>query len=1075
MRFRILLLFILLMNLVHAQESVNYFSDSLKTGSNSRIFCAEMRNGFIYAGGQSFDSLGKPYTPSLIKLDTSGKTIWTYTLNKQIDTVDYDGNSFYKSGYIINLVIDSTDVYADMYTPFFGREIRKINQVTGEEIWKKRAPAYPSLLKNAGSNYIICTYNESNSVYGYVYSLIDKVTGETVMTKLLNTVTQEFTDGAITIEADGVTYISHGDSLLAYTSPMLSAVKWAVKTNAPGAIHVIEPNSDGYIYIAGSGTFPGQSFFSGRIKKLNGEADWIAGSNLVPWLLDDYVSDFKIKGNYVYTSGQQSLVGSVYTSYHICKYERNTGKLIWETNYNPFSTPPGPGDPYAGINSIVVDENDNVYANGYEYADDKKSGIWGICKFDAAGNLAYHTQLLDGFSNTEFSRGVLSFELNHRIFHLGELQKNASMPDQWYNPGYSNVFLVATDTSSSFNPYNKQRIFSTYQEFSEVRQIEPFSTSKYLVYKKTGNHAVVEMKNAKDNAVIWSRSFNKGFHSEADKICVTADNNIYISMLRYPAAEMQFDFSVYADSVYFIKLDSTGAFLKETKYSIAGQRKFKSLQLYPAKDTNTVFIFKNLGWNNQEVINFFNIEKATVPLLDGSTSFYSTHEPSITNQSFLVPLTNDTYAAVQNRFYDANSSSGPLLYEVSFKNNQGGFHSGAGYDLPKFSIIYEKVRAHYVLPHDSTSIIILGTDYLGTGEIFLYNKNLQSNVWMNTLPASNYLDMATIISDNIFATGRSGNSLLLQKLNASTGSLIWQKNIAPANNNQYYIPVEQKFNTLKNQYVISGFITDSANATFKQSAFYIITDSSGTIISKWVQPGDYRQQNTLKAIGITPHGQTIIGGALYKYPYGRSGVLIEADSAIVPIDSTTNPVDSTIVPADNIITINAEVVAKNKAEINWEVTPENNVDYYEVQHSVDGSNFETLGTQQAVPGSSGNNTYIYTTGTLGDGTHYFRIRLVDSSGNTQYSDTINLQLVKRISTMHIAPNPAQSQILIQLPEAVQNITFLIYNAASGKVVKKMTNMSGSNITCDISNLPPGIYIIKTAGSETVYVGKFMKL
>jgi len=533
-------------------------------------------------------------------------------------------------------------------------------------------------------------------------------------------------------------------------------------------------------------------------------------------------------------------------------------------------------------------------------------------------------------------------------------------------------------------------------------------------------------------------------------MCITADNNICISILGFPAGSgLQFDYSAYADSVYFIKLDSTDKLLKEYKYSIADQHKFKSLQLYATKDTNIVYVYKN-----PDYINFFNLEKYNGTLTDGNASFYSTYQPSFANQSFLAPLTKSTYAAIQNRFYSGYPPGQPVMYQL--------FFNAAGYSTQLIGILNEKFQAHYILPYDSASVVVLGTTSSNTDEIFLFNTNTKNYTWQNTEPTSNHLDMATLASNNIYAAGRNENNLLVQKLNASTGTLVWQKTIAPANASQNFIPVEQKFNALKNQYVISGYVNDTANtvnAGNSQLAFYITADANGNVISKWIQPGDYALQNNLKAICVTAYGQTIIGGALYKYPYGRSGVLIE---------------DSAGVLAVNLFDLSASIIENNKAKVNWSISLENNISRYEIEHSTNGIYFETLGTQQPVPHQTAIYTYTYITNMLGAGTHYFRIRAVDNEGKIQYSNIAKLYITKDMLNMVIAPNPSHNQITIQLPSRVQNANLLIFSESSGKLVKKITGISGQNVICNISSLAAGAYIIKTENSDVVYIGKFIR-
>jgi hypothetical protein len=77
-----------------------------------------------------------------------------------------------------------------------------------------------------------------------------------------------------------------------------------------------------------------------------------------------------------------------------------------------------------------------------------------------------------------------------------------------------------------------------------------------------------------------------------------------------------------------------------------------------------------------------------------------------------------------------------------------------------------------------------------------------------------------------------------------------------------------------------------------QKAFYIRLDSSGNTITRWVKEGDFTQKNQLNSISVTEYGQTLIGGALYTYPYGRSGVLILADNAVIQVLPPAKPLIS---------------------------------------------------------------------------------------------------------------------------------------------------------------------------------------
>ncbi len=869
----VILLGLLLPLMTKAQKSVTYFSDDLQKTSHSEVLCVQRQGQFTYVASRSQDSGNFASCPTIVKLDTAGNSLWTCSLNKQIDTADNRQSSFYAYGYIQTLAIDDTSLYAG-YTGGNGiNQIWKVNQLTGDAVWKKTSGGGPLTLKVADSKRIAYTYN---AVEGYVYELVDKFTGKSLFSKVISSSVRNKSECFFNVDNDGSTYIIKGDSIFKYTTPELTILSWAKQVSTLGAITEVKIENDG-IYFFGAG----RNLFAGAVSNTDGTVKWQTSALYNPNVLEDYVSDYKVVNGYVYMSGLHMYYGGTTTAYRICKIDRNTGALVWETVYIPSELTYPKGYPnYFGVTTFDVDQIGNVYTSGYENGNDMRAGVWGICKFDSAGKLVYHKTVPDTMSYVAYnSKGVSTFVYNNRVFHIGQLQRSQSItrPD---------VTCIATDTSSVFAPSRVTGTYSAYQEFSNVAGIHNFSVNKYAVLKQMGPACVVELRSSEDGKILWSKKIMHQQQLTADKLNVTADNQIIFSALSHgPGNSMQFDYQGVPDSIYFIKLDSTGIVTEEKPFSLIGKRGFKSIQLYTSSDNNTAFYYTQIDrYNNPFSLSASNISNATKL---GEDYMASNYLPLEAKQNIAVAPAGDS--AVYFRTSPPISAGNTALLEILTN----------GLTTSAFKITDLQFSTYNLAVCDSNSVIVLGRDTSMKSNIVRFSVKSRSRMWTSIADPAHIIDMADCSGQHVYLSGRKGAGLLIRQLDKNTGSTKWEKIIAPAGANQYYVPLNQKFNTQRSQYTIVGYIADSSAIQTTQSAFYVTVDVNGSIVNQWTEKSDFNRNNALSQIEVSQLGQTLIGGAQYKMPYGRSGIFIEADSAFkVPHLPLT--VNISIVPKDTV-------------------------------------------------------------------------------------------------------------------------------------------------------------------------------
>ncbi|UII24947.1 T9SS type A sorting domain-containing protein [Fulvivirga maritima] len=98
----------------------------------------------------------------------------------------------------------------------------------------------------------------------------------------------------------------------------------------------------------------------------------------------------------------------------------------------------------------------------------------------------------------------------------------------------------------------------------------------------------------------------------------------------------------------------------------------------------------------------------------------------------------------------------------------------------------------------------------------------------------------------------------------------------------------------------------------------------------------------------------------------------------------------------------------------WTTLSETNNDYFEIQRSVDGVNFETITIISGAGTSAESISYNYTDATPGFGVNYYRLKQVDFDGTSTIAPQIvRLELHNRASEINVVvyPNPAKSENL----------------------------------------------------------------
>lgn len=168
--------------------------------------------------------------------------------------------------------------------------------------------------------------------------------------------------------------------------------------------------------------------------------------------------------------------------------------------------------------------------------------------------------------------------------------------------------------------------------------------------------------------------------------------------------------------------------------------------------------------------------------------------------------------------------------------------------------------------------------------------------------------------------------------------------------------------------------------------------------------------------------------------------------------------------------------------LKWSVTNNNETRYFEIEKSIDGSNFFVLGKVNSVFSDLPSVNYQFTDETLSKDSNavYYRLKIFNIDKQFSYSKIIRLS-TNRIANcrVKIFPNPVTDKLQIGMYTPTrQNIELSIFDDA-GRIMKRLNAISGIGnskiIISDFQAWPTGSYYVKIlVGNELIFSKMILK-
>jgi Secretion system C-terminal sorting domain len=165
--------------------------------------------------------------------------------------------------------------------------------------------------------------------------------------------------------------------------------------------------------------------------------------------------------------------------------------------------------------------------------------------------------------------------------------------------------------------------------------------------------------------------------------------------------------------------------------------------------------------------------------------------------------------------------------------------------------------------------------------------------------------------------------------------------------------------------------------------------------------------------------------------------------------------------------------------VSWEIEGLEDLDYFEMERSVDGKSFSKTATIERKENRASSSHYEWVDDDVYPGLFYYRLKIVQLDGEVKYS---NIEVVEfkasDWASVQLAPNPAAETVHLLADSRVEmDVNLSVYSVKGELVMNKSFGFyKGVNdYLLNVSDLSPGIYLVRLyAKNQLLSVQKLVK-
>ncbi len=500
-------------------------------------------------------------------------------------------------------------------------------------------------------------------------------------------------------------------------------------------------------------------------------------------------------------------------------------------------------------------------------------------------------------------------------------------------------------------------------------------------------------------AYVFAKHIKTGFFGTVDRIGVDSMKNVFIAVnVKAPSNNpITVDMDPHATNTLIFNVGMSYANLAFGKYDSLG---------------NLIYARQIVG--KLSTVRDFIVEKDGTMYITGQyANSGNDFDPTPSGTQILTTFNSTIF----NGYFAKYTSSGNLIFIKTLKNNGS---SGSYTSINKLKIgaqrnIYLAGNFNATVDFDpSTTIVNKASNGFYDSFVAAYDS-IGNYKWVNTF-------------------GGAGNELLLS-MDIDTSNKVYYTG--------YFSGTNVDFNPSTGTRLLSATVN---------VGFVGAMDSAGNFLFA-EKISDSLSQGT----GITIHNNYLylIGNFSDSADFNFDGNQIITDGSTSNLNVFLTKQSFTPTGALPITLLN--FMGENKANINilqWQFIQEYNLSGFEIEHSINGLNFTTIGNVPYQQNNNGVRNYTYLDNNLGAATNYYRLKIIDLNGTFIYSKTIRLMQNIR-SKIAIFPNPVTSKLNVLT--IAKNNGFKIINNLGETIIKG--TLPQDNLI-DVSQLLKGVYFLE---------------
>lgn len=153
--------------------------------------------------------------------------------------------------------------------------------------------------------------------------------------------------------------------------------------------------------------------------------------------------------------------------------------------------------------------------------------------------------------------------------------------------------------------------------------------------------------------------------------------------------------------------------------------------------------------------------------------------------------------------------------------------------------------------------------------------------------------------------------------------------------------------------------------------------------------------------------------------------------------------------------------AGTRKVVTWTTTSEINFDRFEIEHSIDGTNWIKIGVVKAAGHSNESRNYSFHDSKPGNS--FYRLKMIDNDGKSSYSNVVNSRCEINDRPFVVYPQPAKHNLTIDYLASHSGKSEIQIVDMFGRIfIRKnvILNMGENNVQLNISGLATGEYFIR---------------